>query len=80
MRKLLTFVVMVATPTGFRETAKIEAHFMTGPSCGEVMFWTKPHWYSRRRCVAIVDWRYTVAIRNEASTNADWLKDAGVQI
>lgn len=81
MRKLTTFSVMVATQSGFKETAKVEAHYMTGPysDTGRVQFWVKPRWYSRARCVGVVDWRYVVAVRNEA-TSSNWLKEAGVQL
>lgn len=45
-----------------------------------VTCWTKPHWYSRSRRVALFDWGGVVSVRNESLVAEDWLKEAKISM
>jgi hypothetical protein len=62
-------------------TISVRADFLTREvsAPGHIRFWVKPHWYSRRRCIAIFDWTTLVGIWNAPSV-AEEAKELGVKI
>jgi len=82
MRKLTVFTVrLLGRPADL--ACEVEAHFLTTPSMGSrepLRFWIKPHWYSRRRCVAAFDWQFVISALNEPEKTEDWVKAAGVKL
>jgi hypothetical protein len=70
-----TFVVILND--GSRH--KVQADFLVREDLGHLRFYVKPHWYSRRRCVAFFPWILLSCVENEAGDEA-FLKDLGVKI
>jgi len=64
--------------------AEIQADFVTAEIMmgnGNVFFWRKPHWYSRRRCVAVLDWAAALAVLAlDPESDAKLAKALGVQL
>lgn len=85
MKKLQVFTVHTFNcRTAQSMEVGILAHYMTPPMPGssmpQVRFWVKLHWYSRRRCVGVFDWRVVAGVRNETPADRDWVREAGVKL
>lgn len=74
----MTFYVHLVNNT----VAEFRADFLTREFIGtrdRIFFWSKPRWYSRRRCIGLVDWETVFTIRT--TPNSEQIaKELGVKL
>ena len=76
------FHVSLVNGSGFY----VEADFITRRSDvtqvrGVIFFWSKPHWYSRRRMVGSVDWQLVTGVwQVKTVSSAEIAKELGVKL